>query len=263
VARNRNLTITEAAELTGLSRKAIARRVERGSVRSVLHSGRRLIPRSELARVGLLPSEGNDGGAEMLTDVALAESVALSQKDIGEQSLLEVLVRELIDRVQRQAGELAHYRTLTAEAETSRLQREVADLRVRLSVLEGGKTQRLLERGPSAEVPLSLDGATEQAETSPDAELPGDLLWLPPSAASARTRFPPGAILPRLSSRATAMEPPSGRSRVLSLAAELLFIGLVAVLAWLADLGPALGAAAVAGAWVVAATFEVLRWKGR
>src|SRR5215204_6041348 len=49
VARKRNLTITEAAELTGLSRKAIARRVERGSVRSVLRSGRRLVPRSELA----------------------------------------------------------------------------------------------------------------------------------------------------------------------------------------------------------------------
>jgi excisionase family DNA binding protein len=262
VARNRNLTITEAAELTGLSRKAIARRVERGSVRSVLRSGRRLIPRSELARVGLLPSEGN-GGAEMLTDVALAESVALSRKDIDELSLLEVLVRELIDRVQRQAGELAHYRTLTAEAETSRLQREVADLRVRLSVLEGGETQRALERGPSAEAPLSLDGATEQAESSSDAELPGDRLWLPPAAASARTRFPPEAIPPRWSTRATAMEPLSGRTRVLSLAAELLFIGLVAFLAWLADLGPALGAATVAGAWVVAATFEVLRWKGR
>ena len=262
MARNRSLTITEAAELTGLSRKAIARRVERGSVRSVLRSGRRLIPRSELARVGLLPSEGN-GGSEMLADLAVGESVALASEDIGEQSLLEVLVRELIDRVQRQAGELAHYRVLTAEAETSRLQREVADLRARLSVLEVGNTLRALEPGPSAEAPLSLDGATEQAESSPDPESPGDRLWLPPGAASARTRLPPHAIPPQWLTGATAMYPPSKRSRILSLAAELLFICLVAFLAWLADLGPAVGAAAVAVAWLVAATFEVLRWKGR
>src|SRR5215216_8190099 len=102
-AGKRNVTIAEAADLAGLSRKAMARRVERGSIRSVLRSGRRLIPRSELARVGLLPSEGN-GEAEMLADLAVGESVALASEDIGEQSLLEVLVRELIDRVQRQAG---------------------------------------------------------------------------------------------------------------------------------------------------------------
>ena len=179
MARKRDLTITEAAELTGLSRKAIARRVERGSGRSVLRSGRRLVPRSELARVGLLPSEGN-GEAEMFADLAVGESVALPSEAIGEQSLLEVLVRELIDRVQRQAGEVAHYRALTAEAETSRLQREVADLRVRLSVLEVGNSQRALEPGPSAEAPLSLDGATEHAESSPDPESRGDRLWLPP-----------------------------------------------------------------------------------
>jgi hypothetical protein len=199
----------------------------------------------------------------MLADLAIGESVAPPREDIGEQSLLEVLVRELIDRVQRQAGELAHHRALTAEAETSRLQREVADLRVRLSVLEGGNTQRVLERGPSTEGPLSPDGATEEAESSPDAESPGDRLWLPPAAASTRTRFSPEGIPPQWPRRATASEPPSKRSRILSLAAELLFIGLVAFLAWLADLSPAVGAAAVAVAWVVAATFEVLRWKGR
>ena len=47
------------------------------------------------------------------------------------------------------------------------------------------------------------------------------------------------------------------------LAAEILFIGLVALLAWLADVGPAVAAAAVGVAWLVAATFELVRWMTR
>jgi hypothetical protein len=43
--------------------------------------------------------------------------------------------------------------------------------------------------------------------------------------------------------------------------AEILFIGLVAVLAWLADLGPKLAATAVGVAWLLAATFELVRWR--
>jgi hypothetical protein len=41
----------------------------------------------------------------------------------------------------------------------------------------------------------------------------------------------------------------------------MLFIGLAAFLAWLADLGPALAAATVGIAWLLAATFEFVRWR--
>jgi hypothetical protein len=47
----------------------------------------------------------------------------------------------------------------------------------------------------------------------------------------------------------------------LLLTAEILFIGLVAVLAWLADFGPVLAATAVGVAWLLAATFELVRWR--
>jgi hypothetical protein len=49
--------------------------------------------------------------------------------------------------------------------------------------------------------------------------------------------------------------------RILLLAGELLFIGLAAFLAWLADLSPVLAATTVAIAWLLAATLELMRWR--
>jgi hypothetical protein len=58
----RLLTISAAATLTGLSRKALTRRVERGSLRAVKDErGRRVIPRGELERVELLNPDGSPG----------------------------------------------------------------------------------------------------------------------------------------------------------------------------------------------------------
>ncbi len=229
----------------------MARRVERGSVRSVLRSGRRLIPRSELLRVGLIPREG----INQLADSVLSQSMAVSDEVSGEQSLLEVLVRELLDRVQRQAGELAQYRALTTEAESLRLEREVADLRIRLSALEGGATPRALERG-SSEDPQFSSSPIGQAERTTVGTPPDERLWLPPRVASERARF--GEDMTPLSARPTDSRV-SWSSRILPLAAEILFIGLVAFLVWLADVGPALAATAVGVAWLLAATLEVAR----
>lgn len=54
----RLLTITQAAAETGLSAKAIARRIERGTLRAVHdEQGRRVVPRAELDRAGLLGGE--------------------------------------------------------------------------------------------------------------------------------------------------------------------------------------------------------------
>lgn len=58
----RLLTISEAAARTGNSRKAIARRIERGTLRAVKDSqGRRMVPRTELERAGLLNQDGSAG----------------------------------------------------------------------------------------------------------------------------------------------------------------------------------------------------------
>jgi hypothetical protein len=265
VAVKRNLTISEAAELTSLSRKAMARRVERGSVRSVLRSGKRLIPRSELFRVGLLPREGYSG-VDRITDAVFSPSEDVADEVGSERSLLEVLVRELLDRVQRQAAELAQYRALTAEAESLRLEREVADLRFRLSALEGGATQLALERGSSEDPRTSSSSSSssspiEQVKRSVPVAPSHDRLWLPPRAASERARFGREDMASPLAAGPRATDSRVSRSRILRLAAEILFIGLAALLAWLADLGPALAATAVGVAWLLAATFEVVRWR--
>jgi excisionase family DNA binding protein len=259
LATKRNLTITEAAELTGLSRKAIARRVERGSIRSVLRSGRRLIPRSELIRVGLLPPAGYSG-VDQLTDMALSQSVAGLDTAGGEQTLLEALVRELLDRVQRQAGELAQYKALTAEAESLRLEREVADLRLRLSALEGDGIRRALEPVQPEDPRFSSAPPVAQAQRPFPAPL-DDSLWLPPRAASEQARFGHDYMGAPMPARAPAADSRVSRSRILLLAVELLFIGLAAFLAWLADLGPVLAATTVAIAWLLAATLELVRWR--
>jgi excisionase family DNA binding protein len=260
LATKRNLTIAEAAELTGLSRKAIARRVERGSIRSVLRSGKRLIPRSELIRVGLLPPAGYSG-VDQLTEAVLSHSVTRPGTGGGEQSLLEALVRELLDRVQSQAGELAQYKALTAEAESLRLEREVADLRLRLSALEGGGTRLALQPGPSEDPRFSSAPQVEQPQQSFPAAPLDDSLWLPPRAASEHSGFGGnyrGAPLPV---RSPAADSRVSWFRILLLAGELLFIGLAAFLAWLADLSPVLAATTVAIAWLLAATLELMRWR--
>jgi hypothetical protein len=263
------LTITEAAELTGLTRKAMARRVERGSVRSVLRSGRRLIPRSELVRVGLLPSEG-ESGVGALSDAGVARLIADSQETGGEQPLMAVLIRELVEVLQRQAGELAQYRALTAEAESLRLEREVTDLRVRLSVLEGGEVRRALERGSddeeetmAAAAAAAAAAAGHDAGPQQDAGASEERLWLPPSAAPAWRRPAREATATPWSPQAAGPMSQTPRSRIVSLALEIAFIGVVAVLAWLAGAGPVVAASAVGVAWLVAATFELVRWLTR
>ena len=48
----------DAAQLTGASSKSLRRRIERGTLGSIRQGGRRLIPVSELTRVGLLDAGG-------------------------------------------------------------------------------------------------------------------------------------------------------------------------------------------------------------
>ena len=121
-----------------MSRKAISRRVERGSLRSVVRNGRRRIPRSELVRAGLLgegqpqPRE-SDPAAPFLPRPATGG--ALAETGTSEE-MLAGLFREVLDRFERQSQEIAQYRALTVQAESLRLTNELGDLRVRLAELE-------------------------------------------------------------------------------------------------------------------------------
>ncbi len=72
----RLLTVADAAAATGLSQKALRRRVDRGTLRAVHDAdGRRMLPRAELARAGLLAEPGKPGspGGELIVWREIAE----------------------------------------------------------------------------------------------------------------------------------------------------------------------------------------------
>ena len=57
------MSIRDAARASGLSPKALRRRIERGTLRSVMVGGRRRIPVDDLVRRGLVP-DGRDPAAD-------------------------------------------------------------------------------------------------------------------------------------------------------------------------------------------------------
>lgn len=107
------LTFAEAAETTGLTKKALRNRVYRGQIQAVLHDGVRRIPRSELEREGLLLN-----GAETNERLAVAHEVS---RELPQET---GLMGDLLERLERQAGELAELRLLTREAESLKADRD-------------------------------------------------------------------------------------------------------------------------------------------
>jgi hypothetical protein len=255
----RTYTIAEAAELTGLSRKAIARRLERGSLRSLVRNGRRLVPRSELVRAGLISEEGTPQGAPSPpSPVAAAEAGS-------PEVMLAALMRELLDRLERQGNEIASYRAITAQAESLHLEREVGELRARLLALEGqqggapaprlDETVRLTPQPPQP--PYAQPPATPQ---QPHGEHP---IWLPPSAAQAPAAHPAHQPAPQPHQPVYGTRRSSLAGRLLLFALEAGFIVAVAVAAWLSDLEPAVIIGSVGVAWLLVALLEWIRWSAR
>lgn len=266
----RTYTISEAAELTGLSRKALARRIERGSIRCVVRDGRRRIPLAELVRAGLLDDQEQveddefdprlllPGGSRPRADLPVPY-------DAGQT--LAAVVRELFDRFERQSAELANFRALTVHAESLRVTSEIADLRARIAELETQRRPKeLLHRGPAEGAPLS---APERAPGSPR---PRQELWLPAGAHPVAQPRParPGdqaqleGEIARLRAHLAQLEarrPPRRLGRATRLAAEAVFIGAVAVGVWYADLGTAAIFSFMAAAWIVVAVIESVSWR--
>jgi Helix-turn-helix domain len=245
VAPKRTYTIAEASELTGLSRKALARRVERGSLRSVVRNGRRLIPRSELVRAGLVVEEREERGTER-------GSTDLPAVTGDSETALVLLMRDLMERVERQANELAQFRALTVQAESLRAERELAELRARLANLENRPAG-----GDRGEAPTQVRRAPGGARP-----VGSDALWLPPGAA---VRSPAASAPPR-PPRTERPVPGTARSpwqRWIVFVLEAVFIVLVAVFAALADFRPAVLVAVIALAWLLVAVVEVAAWRYR
>lgn len=86
---NRVLTVAEAAKLTGLSKQALRRRIERGSLPATRKDGLRLVRARDLAEAGLL-------------DPTTGKPPAIRREQVDAQAV----ARELIQTVIRQGIEL-------------------------------------------------------------------------------------------------------------------------------------------------------------
>jgi len=265
----RTYTVSEAAELTGLSRKAVARRIERGSLRCVVRDGRRRIPLAELVRAGLVEDEEHvdeefdprfllPGGARPHADLPVPYDASQT---------LAAVVRELFDRFERQAAELANFRALTVQAESLRVTSEIADLRARLAELETQRRPKeLVHQDPTEAAPRS---GAERTQRSPRSR---QELWLPAGAQSGAQPRPAhpqdqaqleGEIA-RLRSHLADLEarrPPRRLGRAARLTVEAAFIAAVAVGVWYADLGTAAIFAFMAVTWIVVAVIESVSWR--
>jgi excisionase family DNA binding protein len=265
----RTYTVSEAADLTGLSRKAIARRIERGSLRCVLRDGRRRIPLAELVRAGLV--EDDERADEEFDPRFLLPGGSRPQADLpvpyDASQTLTAVVRELFDRFERQAAELASFRALTVQAESLRVTSEIADLRARLAELETQpRPKELVHRDPAEAVPRSA------AEPTRRGARPRQELWLPAGAqapAQPRPAQPQDQAqlegeIGRLRSHLAELEarrPPRRLGRATRLAVEAAFIAAVAVGVWFADLGTAAIFAFMAATWIVVAVIESVSWR--
>jgi hypothetical protein len=253
-----------------MSRKAVARRVERGSLRSVVRNGRRRIPRSELVRAGLL---GEGDGQPRAGDPAApflprpATGGALAEAGTSED-ILAGLVREVLDRFERQSQEIAQYRALTVQAESLRLTSELADLRVRLAELERQpqqpaepppQAQQAAQHAAAVDLGRRVSELTKQVE-----ELSNREIWLPPQASpTARPTampMPPAQPRPAAPAQLVHQAAPHPRafrlSRTKRFVLEAGFIVAVAVIVWQAELSTPAIAVAMGMAWTLVAVIE-------
>jgi excisionase family DNA binding protein len=126
------LTIAEASELTGLSKRALARRIERGQLPATKKGGLRRVEARALAAAGLL-------------DLATGAPPRWSQKRMDS----DAVAREIVDTLVRQSIELHELRALVEgfasesrhdddvlRAEIDRARREREELRAALRVAD-------------------------------------------------------------------------------------------------------------------------------
>ena len=139
------LTTSEAAELVGLTPKAIKNRLDRGQLQYILKAGRRRIPVAELVRAELLDAEAVGAATEAerapKNGGPLLASTGLNIVDYSD------VIRELISTIEEQAEELGRLRALTVESESltseaDRLRAALVESRARVGELEAREAPR-------------------------------------------------------------------------------------------------------------------------
>jgi hypothetical protein len=121
----KTLTVREAAEATGLTEKAVRRRVERGVLPSVLgHDGRRRVLISALRDAGLLGTDGERNGAPM------------RHLPSGATPLGQGHFSELLSRLEVLAAENGRLRALTDGHERRERELEAALFEARARITE-------------------------------------------------------------------------------------------------------------------------------
>jgi excisionase family DNA binding protein len=123
------LTIAEAAERTGTSPKAIARRIERGTLQAIVRDGKRRLPLTELEKLPRGTTETAPAGQ-------------------GNHGAAPPDIAPLIQRLEQLAAENMRLRLLTEQTESGdeELRNELHQARARIKQLESARRKRWFRR---------------------------------------------------------------------------------------------------------------------
>jgi hypothetical protein len=160
---SRSLTLQEAAAACGTSARALQRRVDRGTLRSVLVNDRRRVNVAELVRVGLLAPEN--------TAQALEEARPGHTHAVPSPATAGVIdARELLNRLLEQERA---YAQIAASSARSADQVKAAELRAEQERAEADRLREALyeadARIKALEQSLGQDRSSEAHEVSPTA----------------------------------------------------------------------------------------------
>jgi excisionase family DNA binding protein len=122
------LTIAQAAKRTGISPKAIARRIERGTLQAVVTDGKRRLPITELEKLPRGTTETAEG--------------------TGNHGAAPPDITPLIQRLEHLAAENMQLRLLTKQTENGEqeLRNELHQARARIKELESARRGRWFRR---------------------------------------------------------------------------------------------------------------------
>ena len=161
-------TIAEAAELTGLTKKAMRHRVDRGQIRAVKYGGVRRISRAELERVGLRadrPATAVNGDAV----TGLRHALRDRERDLDE-------LEGHLQSTQRELDEI-HGQLQSRERELDQLRRQLRSRERELEELRrhlGSRERELDELRPQLQAEQALrteaEAQAEQARAASQAE---------------------------------------------------------------------------------------------
>lgn len=132
-ALQRVVTLREAAELCGTSINAIRGRVERGSLQHVKRDGKRLVPVSELQRVGLMAVGASSGIVRGSDPAPLSASELLLRLLDAEHRVASLQTRLELEqgainerlRVEREAAQAMELELVEARATITALEQQL------------------------------------------------------------------------------------------------------------------------------------------